>query len=125
MTAGALEVRVEVWLPARELEPENLTAIRAWIERAVRRRFAEDAIDVEETRKGIAIVSLYRPGLGAGALSAAVGVLDLVEQSIELALLDTRPARARRALERLFARLEAATVTVTPLPVITPKGPQA
>lgn len=125
MTAGSLEVRLEVPLPARELEPENLTPIRAWIERAVRRRFADDAIDVEATATGLAIVTLYRPGLAAGALSAAAGVLDLIEQSIELALLDTRPARARRALERLLARLEAATVTVTPLPVITPKGPQA
>lgn len=125
MTSGALEVRLELPLPERELQPENLTPIAAWLQRALSKRFDDAAMpDVETTDEGLAIVALWRPGLSAGALSAAAGALDLVEQSIDLALLDTRPIRARRALERLFASLEAATVNVTPLPVITPtKGP--
>lgn len=113
---GALEVRVQ--LPAlRGLGDEDRDAITAWLERALRKRFDDDGIDVKRIDETLELVALYRPGLTVGALTAAAGVLDLAEQAIDLALIEIRPARARRALERRLAALDRATVTVTP------KGP--
>lgn len=126
--SGPIAYTVRVVIPLQAAEDrklENRQAIALWLARALSKRFDAGTYDVgHRPDQGLTLEATFAPvPPAAGALTAAAGVLELVDQALELGLMDTRPPRARHALERLFAGLRRATVSVTPRPI--PKGPQA